>query len=551
MCANIDNNKTFLFRYNLMNGNLDLPGYNVFNKAIGSEYTELTDKMFQAMWNAYLLNKGGIALPYWSSKFDNPEVFNRVLMSLCKSGWVESHSIPAKNWAEAFISEAKLLTIVTPTDLVTIRANNKFRKYLITDATPTTTNRVRRNGKTTRTGLVRNGFNLAGNTIFTYDKDMMIEYYDVIVKQLVKGMDKVRGLLKDLGRELRTDSASYDEVSKDLLDFYIHSNDTYRLGENISDSRGRAIYQILKKVFNPISNKEARSLLVIPEEFRLATTKDTIDNYFLFIAEIHGFKAGTVEEKIETGRQKFLANALLDLDIVSKAVAIRADSKLTRDEMYKALAEDAKRVEDNQKLVYENIWLERMYKELNEYFANPKGYKFSVPVEVDASASVLQYLGLLLNHKPFMEKTNLIGTDLSDPWTIKGINSRAQVKVIMRTIYGSSQQCWQMWQDEGISYTKEDIVRYNNELKHGSLAIAEKFKNFLINNCKPKEKMVINLWNDTFEIECNRFKHIGEKTIAYDIYDSVDHKIKRVTNTTTKKVADLDQFRRYFITLLI
>lgn len=150
-----------------------------------------------------------------------------------------------------------------------------------------------------------------------------------------------------------------------------------------------------------------------------------------------------------------------------------------------------------------------------------------------------------------MEKTNLIGTDLSDPWTIKGINSRAQVKVIMRTIYGSSQQCWQMWQDEGISYTKEDIVRYNNELKHGSLAIAEKFKNFLINNCKPKEKMVINLWNDTFEIECNRFKHIGEKTIAYDIYDSVDHKIKRVTNTTTKKVADLDQFRRYFITLLI
>lgn len=539
--------RDILTRYNLLNGNLETPGFNKIKDKLGKEVAELTDKMFQAMWKAYLLNKGGISLPYWSNKFNNPATFNIILMSLSKAGWIDSHSIPSKNWAEANIKESKLLSIVTMQELESIRARNKFQKYIITNKAPISNDRVRRGGKTVKTGLIRDGFKAAGNTEFTFDKEMMIEYYDVIVAQLVKGMDKVRELWKDM----RRDGASYDEVAKEILDYYIQSDEVYKLGENISDSRGRAIYQILKKVFNPISNKEARSLLVIPEEQRLPTTQDALDTYYLFIAELNGFKNGTVEEKKAKGLHQYLSYKLLDLDW---------------------------RVEDDRKEVYENIWLERIYRELDIYFkmdtfqkriertrytkTNAKwlieglletdsDYRFSVPVEVDASASCLQYIGVLLNHKPFMERTNLIGDTLQDAWTIEGIKSRAQVKVIMRTIYGSNQPCQAMWEDEGIEYEKGDIARYNNELRHGSLAVADRFKNFILNGVKVKERMTVKIWDDEFEIECNKFKVIGDKTISYDIFDTDANRIKRIHNTTTKKVMDLESFKLYFITLLI
>ena len=541
--------KEFYTRFNLMNGKLELPGMAVFKEAIGSEYTSLAEHMFQAMWHSYLKNKGTISLPYWSSKFDNPKVFNQVIMSLSKAGWIDSTAIPARNWAEASLNEDKLLEIVDSNELEQIRAFHKMQKYVLTDEAPRTHDRVKRNGKTVRTGLKRPGFKAAGETEWTFDKAMMIEYYDVILAQLTKSMDKI---ILDYP-ELLDDGASYREISAQLLDYYLESEETYKLGENISDARGRAIYQILRKVFNPIQNKEARALIVLPEEFLLATTQDTLDNYYLFIAEMHGFKSGTVQAKKDAGLRHYINYDLLDLNWDS---------------------------ESDRKEIYENIWMERIYKELDTFFridtgiinsinrkrvqaeytpenvaellSNPNwDHRFAVPIEIDASASVLQYLGILLNHKPFMERTNLIGDVLSDAWTIKGINSRAQVKVIMRTIYGSNQQCWEMWENEGIDYTTEDIARYNKELSEGSLAVAELFKDFLIQNANPKKLMDVQIWKDYFEIECNRFRQVGEKTISYDIYDTMTDLIKRIHHTTTKSVEDFEQFRRYFVTLLI
>ena len=63
--------------------------------------------------------------------------------------------------------------------------------------------------------------------------------------------------------------------------------------------------------------------------------------------------------------------------------------------------------------------------------------------------------------------------------------------------------------------------------------------------------MTVKIGSENFSIECNRYRQVGEVTTSYDIYDTADKSIRRLHHTATKKVADLDQFRRYFVTLLI
>ena len=63
--------------------------------------------------------------------------------------------------------------------------------------------------------------------------------------------------------------------------------------------------------------------------------------------------------------------------------------------------------------------------------------------------------------------------------------------------------------------------------------------------------MTPTIMGETFTIECNRYKNVGDTTTKYDIYDTITHSVRRITHTSTRKEADLEQFRRYFVTLLI
>lgn len=253
-------------REQLFQGKYELPSYQNFVKSIGADYALLASSFFKALWHQYLLNKGSVSLPYWSNRFDDQQVFNQVLYSLSQAGYIESHAIPARNWAEANLIEDKLLQFVSSTELEQIRATYKFHKYHLKQDESTKSNLTRLNGKTTNTGLIREGFMKAGNTAFAYDTDFIANYYDVIKANTTKGMDKVRALIQNAGGQFVSDRATYDTVSVDVLDFHIHNPElTFTRGNNYSDSRGRAISSGLSKVFNPISNKDARSLLVIPE----------------------------------------------------------------------------------------------------------------------------------------------------------------------------------------------------------------------------------------------------------------------------------------------
>jgi len=243
----------------ILENKLGLPSYQNFQKVIGSEYAALADKMFKAMWYQYLRNKSSISTTFWSNRFENPIIFNKVLIALSDSGWIVSHAIPERNWGEAYINESKLLQYVTQDELETVRANHKFAQYILTKETATQAKITRINGKREFTGLVREGFMKAGNTVFTYDQHYMSEYKDIVQQNLTKSMDKIASMCPSL----RQDKASYDTITIEILDYHLTTDDEFTRGENDSDTRGRAISAALGKVANPISCKDFRSLLVI------------------------------------------------------------------------------------------------------------------------------------------------------------------------------------------------------------------------------------------------------------------------------------------------
>ena len=308
---------------------------------------------------------------------------------------------------------------------------------------------------------------------------------------------------------------------------------------------------MLSKVFNPIGFKVARANLVIPSSHAEPLTNSGVDSIHLFIAELNGFKKGTLNDKLEYGQSCYLNRILPQLDLTT---------------------------EHGRKDYYEVMWLTRIYNKLDEVYgpfrvaifrtrlregksttsrimrslnANISPIVWDIPIEIDMSASVLGYVGLLTNHRPFMERTNMLGTELVDAWEITGIPKRNQAKVIMKTIYGSSKSCHDMWKDDGISFTTDDIRAYNDALNHGEIAVGDRFSKFIINNCNPTESMELYIDNEHFTVECNRFRNIGEKTTHYDLYDTETNLYRRIQHTSTRRVADLQQFRRFFVTALI
>lgn len=274
--------------------------------------------------------------------------------------------------------------------------------------------------------------------------------------------------------------------------------------------------------------------------------KSECNAIMLFIAELTGSfiaGSGTEADKIKCGQRDYVQNNLHDLDLST---------------------------EEGRKDLHENMWLERLYDDLDEYFEiggkyldvvralaiheesyRNETYKWSVPIELDASASLLQYMGILLNDKRLMEMTNVIGDTLEDPWKLDGMSRFMLKTAATPMLYGSSMSCGELWQKAKLKYTAADIELYGNEMSSGPFGLVNMFKEFIISNCSPKANMKVKIGDDEFDISCNRFRNVGEKTKAYKIWDSIDKHYNTILHTDTKKVPDLDQFRRYMVTLLI
>jgi hypothetical protein len=314
------------------------------------------------------------------------------------------------------------------------------------------------------------------------------------------------------------DDVDYEAVSKAIVEFHMYTPEgEFTLGASMSDSRGRAISEALSKVFNPIGFKDARALLVGPER---AISLQGHTQVYLAVAELLGDKSPTIKAKAAVGKKALRNKTLHTLDLTT---------------------------EEGRKDLFENIWLERIYSNMDIY----NGTNWTIPLELDASASMLQIEGALLNHRPFLEMTNVIGSTLQDPWSFPGIPRLQFKKAMTPMLYGSSQDCTSLWLANDMEFTMDQAIAFNKEISTGALSVADAFKEFIIQNVQPKETMAVKVWGEEFTISCNRFRNIGDYTKKYNAYDTETDSVRSIYHTHTHTEADLQQFRRYFVTLLV
>lgn len=243
-------------RDEILKGRLNYPGSAIFD-AYPSQEKDIKS-FWQAIWLNFLNNNDTNGL-HWYEKL-GITLYNDLVRRLSHNGWVTSNSLSGRKWASVEITLDKLLEFVTEDELESVKANYKYSKYVLGFDSATSSNKVSQNGKIKFTGLVRKGFKNAGNTQFGYDMGALEKYENAVTKNLTKSMDKIRHLYPEMKNTL----SSYDSVSVGIYDWHKQNQlEIFTTGENVNDSRGRAISTALSKVANPISSKDFRASLVI------------------------------------------------------------------------------------------------------------------------------------------------------------------------------------------------------------------------------------------------------------------------------------------------
>ena len=473
------------------------------------------DRFFESLWNNYLMKSDSTtSLAYWSDEFNDNKAFNTALYHLSKAGWIITNVIPMRNWGTVQLDPSKLLQWVDKDTLLEVRKEFKYNKYIMTNQIYSDVyNKTKTSKGIQDVGLVRKGIAKSGNSEFKYDTTMIHKYLDAVVSFTTRSIEKA--IAK---HQIDIDGADYKSVSRSIVEMHMYSPEKrMTLGNSYTDSRGRAISTSLSKVFNPIGNKIARSLLIGPE---VSLDENAIGEIYLAVAELLGLKRETIEQRKLAGMAACKAKTLPNLDIST---------------------------EEGEDELYELIWLERIY----TMFDNYDGSNWNVPLEFDMTASVIAITGALLNDYNMWDETNMIyGGKLKDVWS-KGIDRKQFKYAATPLLYGSSQPCTALWKKKKVKYTVDDIKLFNKELTQGTLGLANDFKDYIIGNVDPKPVMNVVVGDDTFKVYCNKYHAVGEYVKKYPLYDTALDSVLTINHTHTEKVADLEQFKLYFQTLLI
>lgn len=536
----------------IMAGKLTMPNINDMEGVYGVDVYRQIQAMFGAMWHTYLAKgaQAPISLPYWAKRIKHPRAMNQALKLLSDHEWITVSTRPNNNWSEAYLNESKLLTYVDRTQLDAVRMFHKFSKYqlelhsLNQDFGATKT---KSNGRIFDSGLVRNGFAKTGKVPYQFDTVSMLNNKDLVVSEVNKGIEKM--IVKY--PQIINDHANYRELGNEVVDAYIYSDGTYNAGPRTSDPRGRNNRGDLSKIGNPIGFKVMRSLLMIPASHRNQATEVGLRNKYLFIAQLCGFKSGSAHAKEQFGRvcyydgvhahdpveNLWLLNTYEDLN---NMFAERFES--TRYERHSRICDY--KIDTNWHKARVPAMIEEL-KALELSIVTSSTYKWVFPIEIDMSASVIGYIGLLLGHKPYLDRCNITQGDLTDAWGHDIITNRDQFKTAMRPMYGSQMSAKDMWNDMDIKYTAEEVLAFQQELTVGEFAPAMAMKDFIINNSRmqPEMRLVVN--GESTLTYCNKFHNIGETTSMFDLYDTATNSIRRVHNTEIKQVPDLKSFKRY------
>lgn len=434
---------------------------------------------------------------YFAYEFFDKDVkeFNRFIRNLVNKGYLVSNI--ENNYGTLSVNEFMLNDIVLNqgySSVDELKSRHRIKcKSLNSKENQTEITYVKHRNKIDKASFHRKGFLKAANTVFSYDADELEKIADKAMEQVLKGMDDEN---KDI------DLISYPYVACDAIASYTYNKNVYTLGKFISDARGRAIFEATRKVFNPIQHKIARTLLKCSPR---KLTKQGRDNVFTFIARLNGSKKrNAIQEGKDCYEQRKFPGT------------------------------------------YEDLWLKRIYNALDEN----KEY-WNIPVYIDATASVMQIVGALLGNKEYLRLTNVIADEtdnINDIWKQKGVDRTLLKKVLTQTIYGSSKSVEDIVASLGKRHSGS-AVRKLNECLNGLFKSAYTFGSKIIEGVTPEPRMTVTINNEQIEIICNKIKYKQTIPVAIPVYIR-KYKIIRLYKRT-KEVADLENFRRYFVTLLI
>lgn len=472
------------------------------------DYVVVKD-MLLSLYYRYFNNRGATSLLYWIDKFSSQREGVRITMALAKQGIIDT-IVESANYGRLSIRESYILATYSKDEIDTMRREAKLAQYRMTSKKQTSSiigaTKVSLPSGIQATGLLRSGLSKCSSYEFKYDIPMMRKYRTQIVANAVKGMKAIEAQLR---RSLvLPEGYDYESTIIAVINDIIDSPDVaYTLGRLVSDSRGRAIYECLQKIFNPIANKFARALVM--HEPSPITPAD-LDDAYLFIAElISGFNPD-ISAKTLLGKQYYASRTLPD---------VHGDE------------------------LFELIWVERIYADLDAYFLDNK-HGFTTPIELDFSSSNMVIIGLLLGHAEYVDPTRYM-------WDVPGLSKLHVKKAQTPYVFGSSAPITTLWKKAKLQYTTEQILIMKNEQTNGRFAIANELKDIIIRHCNPSARMKLHVADEHFFVECNRYKNVGDTTKQYVVYDSNSDSMKIVTHTTTVKVPDLEQGKRYFVTGLI
>lgn len=319
----------------IINGILSFPAQ-IMELVRDIEEEHFITDFWSCIWSDFLHEKQ-TCTETWIVKASSYKSFNILLTHLSKAGWITS--VLDANYAYITLNESKLLKWVTKEELIEVKRTYKFIKYRLGCTKSTWIDKVQLADKTVATGLIRKGFAKAGNNKFTYDVRFLTKYLHYVAINVCKGLTD------------STKDVTYDEVIHELLNYYSNNNNVYTLGNNISDSRGRAIFQCMKKIFNPISCKDARALLICKAQH---LTEEGMNFVFASIAELLAYRGDgkpyTFADKIKRGMDAYDRHEIPNINLD----------------------------EDSDEL-HVIIWLQRIYENLDNY----DGTNWVVPIEVD------------------------------------------------------------------------------------------------------------------------------------------------------------------------
>ena len=477
------------------------------------------NRLVGALDNAYV-NKSAISVPFWADGLgvEYIELFSFVCADIL--------DIDIRNkYASLTINNRKALVHLGGiAKAIEYRRNAKLAKYmprLVEEVQPANLTKVHSGVRDT--GLVRNGFAKSANVQYRYDIAMLEKYYDAILANTIKSMTKIA---KKYNRVLE-DSSGYAEISELVLETIIADPyATFNLEANINDSRGRAIYTGLKRVFNPVGYKDARALInLVNMQTIAADDREAIDNIYSFIAELLGMKRQRYATKILAGMVAYKRRELPTLDLDT---------------------------EEGRKELHERIWLERIYAQLDELFDNGV-VKWSVPIELDASMSLAQVIGCLTGDERLLNKTNVVEKDdLQDPWHIDGVRRLSAKSVGTPTFYGSSATATSLLKSKGVDIRKDELKAIRREFNSGAFAVIKALKDALIKTSNvDTPTYTVQGWGEEYEVEVNKFHAVASELKPYMVWNPKKNRTKTFFMHHPVRVPDYKRFQLFMATGLV